>query len=529
MEDKLEWHYRSPSDEQLKAALAETFYDVYDSEADIYTYFLARGIQVLRPGGRLGMILQNKWFKAEYADKLRTYMTKSIQVLEVINFGHAPLFEADTFPCILLLQNPAAPGWKAEENACIGFLDVDRKDLPGIDLYEYGQRKRNAVPLQRLRPAGWELTPKAVELLMEKMRRSGTPLREYIGDRPYRGIVTGDNEAFLIDQEVRDKLVREDPGCQAILRKFLRGTSVRRWHTPWNGEWMIFTRRGTNIDQFPSVKAHLLRVKDRLEPKPLNWNEHAHGPWPGRKEGSYKWFELQDTVDFFQLMDAPKIIYQEIQFHSRFSLESAGLYLNNKAFLLPTQDTSLLAVLNSSLIWWFLERYVGHMKDEAFAMQGFKMEHLPIAPTDGKLGKKIGSLGTQLCALTQLRQKEEERFRAELSEATGKEELGRKLDTYWNLDIEAFSLALAKHGSFAASPLGKSRLLKEFLGSGETIRNIQKQICRLEIEIQEGVFDLYSLTPEEVQLVRETVPPRDPLMLAEQELERLARVEPWQL
>jgi hypothetical protein len=34
-------------------------------------------------------------------------------------------------------------------------------------------------------------------------------------------------------------------------------------------------------------------------------------------------------------------------------------------------------------------------------------------------------------------------------------------------------------------------------------------------KLQEPIFDLYGLTPEEVQLLRTTAPPRDPLALVE--------------
>jgi hypothetical protein len=41
------------------------------------------------------------------------------------------------------------------------------------------------------------------------------------------------------------------------------------------------------------------------------------------------------------------------------------------------------------------------------------------------------------------------------------------------------------------------------------------KIRQLEIELQHLVFGLYGLTPEEVQLIRTTAPPRDPLALVE--------------
>ena len=54
------------------------------------------------------------------------------------------------------------------------------------------------------------------------------------------------------------------------------------------------------------------------------------------------------------------------------------------------------------------------------------------------------------------------------------------------------------------------------------------RISQLEIEWQHLVFDLYGLTPEEVQLLRAIAPPRDPLTLVEagQPVERRAAETP---
>jgi hypothetical protein len=47
------------------------------------------------------------------------------------------------------------------------------------------------------------------------------------------------------------------------------------------------------------------------------------------------------------------------------------------------------------------------------------------------------------------------------------------------------------------------------------LRPLLTKIRQLEIELQHLVFDLYGLTPDEVQLLRSTAPPRDPLALVE--------------
>ncbi len=74
------------------------------------------------------------------------------------------------------------------------------------------------------------------------------------------------------------------------------------------------------------------------------------------------------------------IVYQEIEYHPRFSLELNGILSNNKTFFIGTNDLWTLASLNSPLVWWFNWRHLGHGKDEALNALGVKMEQVPIAP-----------------------------------------------------------------------------------------------------------------------------------------------------
>ena len=58
---------------------------------------------------------------------------------------------------------------------------------------------------------------------------------------------------------------------------------------------MIFTRRGININEYPTIKKHLEKFKSKLEPKP----ELHSGSWQGRKAAvdAERLLKIQRTVD----------------------------------------------------------------------------------------------------------------------------------------------------------------------------------------------------------------------------------------
>ena len=77
-------------------------YQCYDGVADLYAYFYEKGLNILKPAGKLSYIVTNKWLKAGYGEPLRRFFIENSTFEQIIDFGHAPIFEdADTFPCII--------------------------------------------------------------------------------------------------------------------------------------------------------------------------------------------------------------------------------------------------------------------------------------------------------------------------------------------------------------------------------------------------------------------------------------------
>lgn len=53
-----------------------------------------------------------------------------------------------------------------------------------------------------------------------------------------------------------------------------------------------------------------------------------------------------------RVFDKPKFMYQEIQSHPGYALDTSRQYGNNKTFFIACDDLYLLSVLNSPLTWW---------------------------------------------------------------------------------------------------------------------------------------------------------------------------------
>jgi hypothetical protein len=324
-----------------KPALQKVYPEVYTGTADLFVYFYARALQMLDKGGMLVFISSNKWMRSGYGEKLRGVLATKTQLQTMIDFRDLPVFGAIAYPVIVVAskqpptENPARV-WTPETLDRINDLR-DAVDEEGQD-----------IVTSHFRTEGWSFGGTQTRALLERMRSIGRPLGKYVNGNIYRGIVTGANDVFVVDQSTRDRLIAEDPRSHNIIKPFIRGRDVKQWSTNYANLFLIFTRRGIDINQYPAIKKYLLNYKSELDPKPKDWSSSKE--WAGRKPGSYKWYEIQDEIAYFAEFDKPKIIYPDIAKTCTFALDKGANFLANTLYFMPVSDIYLLGVLNSSCI-----------------------------------------------------------------------------------------------------------------------------------------------------------------------------------
>lgn len=501
-------------------------YESFDGVADLYTYFYEKGLKLLKSGGILSYIVTNKWLKSGYGEPLRGFFANHGVLEQIIDFGHAPIFEdADTFPCVVAVRKPlvgqikdpsATTLSKPEPESNVIICPVPREELADINLSQYVQQNSYEIPWSRFTADAWSLEPPAVDELMQKIQRVGIPLKDFAGIKPYGGILTGFNEAFLIDEATKNSLIISDPNSADIVKPYLRGEDIKRWGYEWDNRWMIFTRRGIKIDNYPAIKEYLNQYRQQLEPRPKQWDESIDGQWGGRKRGNYKWYEIQDTIDYWQLFEQPKIIYKEIQVHPSYGYDEDGYLTNNKAFILPTHNLYILAVLNSPLIWWHNWRYLSHMKDETLNPAGYLMEKLPIAPPTNEIRAEVEPIVSHLIEITKANQETKRDVLQWLQITYRIEKLGQKLENFDNLILEELVEEIRKRmpKTKSSDPLGVAGLKavrETYHEYVPALRSRKAESLKLEHRLSDLVNHAYGLTAAEIDLMWKTAPPRMPI------------------
>ncbi|MCU0427393.1 MAG: N-6 DNA methylase [Candidatus Kapabacteria bacterium] len=471
--------------EAMKAFLAKN-YTVAHGSADLYAYFMERSVNLLKNGGLYSIIVANKWMRASYGEPLRRWIkTQSLE--EIVDFGDLPVFEdAIAYPCVLRVRK----GAPQEEFRAANITTLDFESLAAEV-----ERTRFAVSVAQLQDEGWSLANKAVSDVLAKLRAAGTPLGEYVQGKIYRGVLTGLNEAFVVDAATRARLIAEDPRSADVLKPFLAGRDVKRYATPEVENYLIFARRGIDIAQYPTIERHLSQFKDQLMPKPRDWQG---AEWQGRKAGSYKWYELQDAVDYFAEFEKPKIIVPAIVQSASYLVDSSGFYSNDKTSIIGVDDKALLAVLNSKATDFFMHSIAATKQGGFYEYKPMYLVQLPIPPITNAeaLTAHVETMIATNKALADLRK----RVLTVLLSKTGIAKASTKLQE-WDALTWAELEAEFKKAKVKLSLNDQEELLQYFEQKKAEAERLKTMLTTTDRAIDALVYELYGLTAEEIRVV----------------------------
>ena len=354
----------------LKAYL-KSHYATHDERTDLYVYFIEAAHRLMMEGGSFGMIVSNKFLRAKYGHPLRRFLTDNATVTQVTDFAGLPVFPGATVRTVVLLT--AKP---VDQNHSVLYspplpMSVFTAVAAGrVSVAEAVRDRAYSVPATALKHATWVFSRQDVALLLEKMANRWTPLVTQVNGGICRGLVSGLTDAFVIDRETAEELVHRNAAAQEIIKPFVNGRDIRRYHVESNGSFIIYTYHGVCISRYPAIKNYLEQFRERLS----------------KRATSQAWYELQQPQrNFAPLMEGPKIIFPDIATTPRFALDTCGHYSSNTTYFIPSDDKYLLGLLNSRLgSFYFAHTCAGlEGKTETYLrFFGQYMEHFPVRIID---------------------------------------------------------------------------------------------------------------------------------------------------
>ena len=424
-------YVRQETIKEIKPYLEQN-YKVYTGVADLYCYFYELGYNLLKDNGYLGFITSNKWFRAKYGEKLREFLLSNTEFYNIVDYNGTKVFEGATVDSNILIFKK-----NRVKNSIFSLQIADTIPI------EYEQEK--------LSKESFIFINQNEDSIKGKIERIGKPLKEW-DININRGITTGLNDAFIIDKETKDKLLEEDYKNSEIIKPLLRGKDIEKYNINYADFYLINSHNGKagkgaiDIENYPQIKKWL----ERFEPKLSKRADKGKTPFNLRNCAYLKEFEKE------------KIVWQRVTKENTFALaEKDTFILDSMAFLsnIEKEKKYLLGILNSKLIYFYLNQYTHKYGNNGFLLSNQYVEKLPIKPYNNEI-----ELENKVDLIL---------------------ENNKKLSSYKEL------LGRAK----------KNKKYDEIIDLEKLVEKTQDEIKKLDYEINQMVYKIYELTVDEIKII----------------------------
>lgn len=319
-------------------------YETFVRTGDIYVLFYERGLKLITPEtGLLCFITSSKWMRAGYGEKLRAFFAQRNPLI-LLDLGGG-IFESATVDSnILLIQNAKNAG---KTNTLVVKNNKDDLRIQVNNEAIIGSFKSSST---------WFIGSSSHQQLKNKIESAGKILKDW-DVQINRGLLTGLNEAFIIDENTKKRLIDEDSKNKEIIKPILRGRDIKRYFSKTE-QYIIATHNGIKkdglervmIEEYPAIKKYL----DGFEPK-LSMRQDQGDTQYNLRNCAY-------INEFYK----EKIVWKALSTEPSFCYTADGIFTNDKANLLTSNSANLkylCGFLNSSLFQFLFSSIGVNMGD----------------------------------------------------------------------------------------------------------------------------------------------------------------------
>ena len=378
-------------------------FQAFTSTGDIYCLFYERGHQLLKQNGHLCYITSNKWMRAAYGEKLRTFLASKTNPLLLIDFAGVKVFESATVDTNILLFEKAK---NAHNTVCAATNKQNRDSLKNLSVFVQQQ----GSPCDFSGGDSWVILSPIEQSIKKKIEAVGTPLKDW-DINIYRGVLTGYNDAFIITTLKRDEILSN---CQSeeerrrtdeIIRPILRGRDIKRYSYDWANLWLIWVpwhfplHNDTSIQgaseraeqafqaQYPALYKHLSAYKKELSAR----NKAETGI-------RYEWYALQRWgANYWEEFFKPKVMYPNMTKYIPFYYDIRGFYQNDKSFMITGRHIAFLtAFLNSSIFKFCFLNNFPELQGGTRELRKVFFDKIPVIQIDDQLNERFASLISEM-------------------------------------------------------------------------------------------------------------------------------------
>ena len=424
-------------------------------------------MKILKERGIFAFICSNKFAKAKYGERLRELILNN--QLKIYNdFTGVKVFkEASVDTCVIQIKK-----------------DYKKNNEIFVD---------NEYYLNQTFLTSQTFTFNSPEVLnlRDKILKQATLIKD-LDIRINRGVLTGFNKAFIIDETVKNKLIKEDSNNKEIIKPILRGRDINKWRKNYENLYLIYIPWDFNINDYPLIKKYLTQYKSDLEKR------------PEVKKNRYNWYCMSRYAsDYVDLFEKEKIIYSEIVPEPRFVYDDENYYIEATGFLLSSDSINLkylVSILNSKLLFWYFKDIGYNLGGKGYRYKKIFIEQLPIKIPNETIEFNIINLVDKILDLNKSFVIQTNLFYEFMINHLNILKVSKKLERYYELNQKQFFNEIKKQKAIIPN---EKQVISEFVTSCNTLHKLNNDISLLEKELNIIIYKLYELNEKEISIIEE--------------------------
>ncbi len=316
--------------------------------ADIFVGFYEKGLELLKPAGRLAYICADRWMRNQYGGALRKLIADRYAMDSIVVMHDVDAFEeqVSAYPAITVLRNGPQKAVKIVDTtasfdgesarALTTWVSRPRRKTPVSTAFEAAQ-----LPTWFDGPDLWPSgSAKALELLTDLERRFEPLENPATGTRVGIGVATGCDDVYLRADEPDVETDRLLPIVKA--GDIADGTidwSGTNLVNPWNGSGLV------DLTSYPKLARYLATNEKRIK------GRHVARKNPDR------WFRTIDRVTT-GLRERPKLLLPDMKAAAHPVLDEGKYYPHHNLYYVVSEAWDL-EVLGGLLLSDFANLFVG--------------------------------------------------------------------------------------------------------------------------------------------------------------------------
>jgi hypothetical protein len=341
----------SPEEVGFYQSAESPYTSAHSNNFDKYALFIERSLALVGPGGRIGVIVPNKFMTLTSGRPVRQLLSATRLVEEIVHFGAQQVFGrgAQNYTCILVLNRDGVDEARVEK-----VTDLAR--------WRYGEPgEMSTIPAERLGEDAWTIVPQAAQQVFDRVQGACTKTLGSEADI-FVGVQTSADEVYIVtaESETQDSVTvswdgREWTLEKEILRPCLHDVQLHAYARPQPNKHILFPyrlggRRASLIQpavmqaDYPGAWEYLQARRQQLENRSITGGAASERQF-------YQYGRSQSLTKF----DSEKIVLPILSLEPRYAFDDQDIVVtgggNGPYYLIRQKEGSvcdlhyLLAVL----------------------------------------------------------------------------------------------------------------------------------------------------------------------------------------